>query len=380
MGPTYTYLVADLRTNQIIAELPLTGVSFNKRINESGKLAATLNIGDPKVQVAEPYDVTSPVRRCIYVMRDALPVWGGIIWTRRYDSSTRQIQIGCGDFWSYFDHRRVLPVLAAAALTDATYTAPLKTAYTATDQNVIARNLVALAQSHTGGNIQINTSIDTSTSGINRQRTYWGYDCREVGTALRELAGVINGPDMVFDVVATSGGGAPTRIFRQGTPALGQVGSAWVWESGGNLLDYVWPSDGTRTTTRAFAAGNGIEKAMLIGVAEDSSVYTNGWPLLETENAYNTVTDGATLFSHAQADQQISRLPVVLPVLTVHGGMSPTTTEMNVGDDGRLVVLDEFHTGGLDTRVRLIDLAVAISDESEETVTLTMAPTLQDVV
>jgi hypothetical protein len=36
MATTYRYLLADLVTNEIIAELPLTGVSFTQQLNQAG--------------------------------------------------------------------------------------------------------------------------------------------------------------------------------------------------------------------------------------------------------------------------------------------------------------------------------------------------------
>ena len=36
MATTYRYLFADLLTNEILAELPLTGVSFTQMLNQAG--------------------------------------------------------------------------------------------------------------------------------------------------------------------------------------------------------------------------------------------------------------------------------------------------------------------------------------------------------
>src|SRR5215468_3031033 len=105
---TYTYLVGDLATGTIVAELPLFGVSFDKRLNDTGSLRAQLRIDDPGVRDQEFRVLTEPGRSVIYVDRDGDLLWGGIVWTSRYTAANGTLEIGAADFLSYFEHRRVL--------------------------------------------------------------------------------------------------------------------------------------------------------------------------------------------------------------------------------------------------------------------------------
>jgi hypothetical protein len=379
VAPVYTYLISDLVTNQTLAEAPLSGVRYSKKLGGTGELSATLVLGDPRVQILDPSDLTTPTRRVVYVLRDDTPVWGGLVWTRRYGATAQQITLGCADFWSYFDHRKVLPVLPEDAYSDPRYVAQrADVGWNDIDQNQLARNLVALAQSHPGGDIGIDVLRDTSLSGIVRSRTYFGYQNVNVGDALRKLAEIDQGPDMMFDVGLLDTHGRPTRLLRLGTPSLGQQGSAHVWEYGGNLLSYTWPSDGTRMATRTFAIGEGTERGALIAVAEDRDRYRDGWPLLESERGYNSIVDPEQLQAHAKSDQRASRLPVALPTLSVHGGLPPTTAEISVGDDARVIIKDMFHTAGIDTRMRIVAVEVSVGDDGSESVTLTMNPLIED--
>jgi len=104
----WTYLCADLRTNVVLGEIPVSGVRMSKTLNGSGQLQAQFDLGDPKVQAVNMFDMTRPARRVIYCVRDGRPWWGGIIWASAYDSETSQGTIAAADFWSYFDHRKVL--------------------------------------------------------------------------------------------------------------------------------------------------------------------------------------------------------------------------------------------------------------------------------
>lgn len=381
--PFYSYLFSDLATNRRLEELPLSDVQFGQTLNKSETFQGTLTLGNPRLNVKNPYDITTPCRRCVYVLRDGVPKWGGIIWTRSYDSTTNQVTIGAADWWSYFSHRKVLPVLALnqradgqRVAPDPTYVANQPTTYFGIDQNQIARNLVTQAQAAAGGNIGI--QLDGSLSGIIRQETYNGYDNTWVSDALANLANIIDGPDILFDVGPTDSAGRPTRLLRLGTPQLGAPGRPWRWELGGNLLSYQWPSDGTRYASRVFAAGNGTEEAALIQVSENRSRYDIGWPLAESETSYSTVSDPDDLQGHADSDQATSTLPVVVPQLVVRGEVWPTYDQIGVGDQGIVSIQDQFFTTKLTTAMRIVSANVSPA-ETVEKVTLSMNPLLEDV-
>jgi hypothetical protein len=384
MPAEWTCWLADLRTNLITAEIPLDGPRVSKKLNASGTCSGTWNLSSTW-KGGDPYGLTRPARTAMYLLRDGRPWWGGILWTSRYDSDTGKIDLGASDWWSYFDHRKILPILPAEP--DTAYIAKQSVLYTRQDQNTIARNLVSLAQSHTGGNLGV--TFDDGLSGELRDRTYYGYELGELGEALRNLSNVEDGPDILFDVAPDlDAHGRPVRIMRLGTPHLGQQGSPHVFEYGGNLLSYTWPSDGTRMMTRAFAVGSGSEVGQMIAVTENSPIYDDGWPLLEGDNGYNTVSEAGTLQDHADADQYAARLPVITPTLEIRGDgratqsgpvVGPVIGDFGPGDDGRVIITDQFFSQGLDTTMRIVSIDVDPGQGSTEKVTLTMNPVLDDV-
>lgn len=376
---TWKYTVHDLLTNVLITELPLTRVKYDVVLNDSGGLSGSFTVdsrANGRRRVKDPYDATMPARRCVYAWRDGVPQWGGIIWTRRYDSATGVVAIGCADWWSYFDYRKILPVLSLPAAVEFAV-AEMSVTAAGVDQNDLARYLITLAQSHASGDLDL--QLDATTSGIPRDRTWHGYELAEVGEELRRLTAVLDGPDLVFGVSPSVDPvtGRPVRTMRVGDPVIGQQGSAWVWEYGGNVSRYTWPSDGGRYASRQFGVGKGIEFGTPIAVAEDLRA---GWPLIEGERAYSNVSDPDTLQEHADADQASSRLPVVLPTLTVRGDRSPRIGEWGVGDDGRVVIEDDFHPTRIETSMRIIRANVTPSDDNTaESVEFVMGPLLDDV-
>lgn len=379
----WTYLLADLRTNVITAEIPLTGTRMSLKLGAAGSFSGTWHIAR-NWNGGDPYGLTRPARTAIYALRDGRPIFGGIVWTSDRDSDSESVSLGAADWWSYLDHRRVVPLLSAEPAV--TEVANLGVSFAAVDQNEIARQLVAIAQSHTGGDIGI--VVDTSTSGVARDRTWHGYELADVGQALKQLSEVDGGPDIAFGVAANlDSNGRPIRQMRIGNPLLGQQGSPFVFEYGANVTSYRWPSDGTRMATRTYALGEGSERGAIIAVSEDSASHDNGWPLLEADANYSTVTEAATLQAHAVADRYAARLPVVLPTLKVAGDgrdrfgrrVWPSIGEFQPGDTARVVIRDRFFSQGLDVSMRIVEEAIEPGDDGVETATLTMAPVSDDV-
>ncbi len=378
----WTYQLADLRTGAVTADIELTCVRISQRLNAAGTMNGTWAVprnwagGSPAV-------LTTPARTMIVAFRDGRPMYGGIVWTRRPDSAKQSIEIGSSDWWSYFDHRFVLPTFIPDGTT--TQTAQLNTTFGQVEQNDIARQLLAQAQAHVGGDLGI--VPDTTVSGILRDRTYAGHELVDIATAFKQLAEVISGPDIMFGVSPElDANGRVVKIMRIGSPRLGQEGSPHVFELGSNVLDYTFNSDGTRMVTRQFASGEGVEAGQLIAVAEDDTRYAEGWPLLEQETNFSGVSLDATLQEHAVAELRRNTLPVVTPSLVVDASgraaagnkVFPAAGEFEAGDEVRVVLKDWFFKDGVDTVCRIV--AIDYEPDGTETASITLNPIADDLV
>ncbi|MFI1355394.1 hypothetical protein ACH4TV_17755 [Streptomyces sp. NPDC020898] len=365
----YTYYTADLTTGAITDELPLYDVTFSTELNEAGEFRGRLPLGDPRVTVHHPREITEPGRAALYVERDGVLVWGGVVWTVKYTSADQHLEIAAAGFLSYFDHRRVLPADFDPATADL---ASADVPFTDRDQSDIARELVAIAQAHPGGDIRVRPEA-TTVSGIPRTVVYSGSGLKSTGEALRELASLEHGPDFLLDMTYGSDG-RPVRRLRVGTPRLGQQGTPHVWEYGANLIGYTWPVDGASTASRVFALGEQGEgeSGQLVAIAEDR---TTGRPLTETEVSYVHLTDPALLLSQARSALAAVSAPVVLPELTVRADLEPVLGSYQVGDDATVVIKDAFFPEGTQFDVRITGIEVTPgNDAGEEQVQLTVTP------
>lgn len=371
---TWTFLAADLRTNKIIGDIPLEGgVRMSKTLNGAGQLMSNVARGTPSGALPVGLlDSTRPAIRAIYGLRDSRPWWGGIIWGADYDSDDNAVNpLVCVDFLSYFDHRKVLEVLPALPLATS-YVAGLSKIYTNLDQNDIVRGLISLAQSHTAGDIGI--VAETTLSGILRTTQYDGFDMWYTGEALRNLTREPDGPDIAFDVSGPDTNGRPIRICRIGTPLLGVLTKPHRWDLGGNLLSYKWQSGGGSMSTRAFFEGTGVERGAKIAVAEDASLYADGWPLLETDDIDKQVVDDVKLLARAVELKDRVRRPTVTVRLRVRPDLPPQLGEFGVGDTGAMVIpagVDALFPAGIEVPLRIGTVEVQVGDDGDEQIELT---------
>ena len=353
----YRYLAADLITNTILAELPLSESRFDLRLNGAGSFAAKLQITDLKVKALPFLAATEPGRTALYVERDGVLLWGGILWTRR--SANGGIELGGLEFESYFARRLIT----------------MNAVFTAVDQLTIARSLISTAQGVSGGSIAVN--LDTSTSGVLRDRTYNGYELKPVLEALQQLSAVDNGFDYAIDVAYVAG--VPTKTLNLGYPRRGaRAGSSgFVFEYPGNVQSYVWPEDATSQATTSYATGAGTGPGQMLAASSRADLITAGYPLLEGKFSYIDVIVQSTLQAHADGDVKALGAPIVVPQITVRADLDPVVGSYMVGDEIRLRITDDRFANattaaGLDTYKRIIAIAVTPPGSGAETVTLTL--------
>jgi hypothetical protein len=102
----YRYYLTDLLSNQIISEVPFSGVNFERANRRAGSFSGVI----PFIEVTSGlnlYEATLPGRTGLYVMRNDVCVWGGIVWARSYQVESRELEISASEFISYFYKRHI---------------------------------------------------------------------------------------------------------------------------------------------------------------------------------------------------------------------------------------------------------------------------------
>ena len=79
----YRYFAVNIVTNEVLAEIPFTDVSFERALKGAGSFSGTIAIA-PDTKDLNLYENTMPGKTAIYAVRNGVCVWGGMIWSREY--------------------------------------------------------------------------------------------------------------------------------------------------------------------------------------------------------------------------------------------------------------------------------------------------------
>lgn len=363
MTTTYRYLFADLLTNEIIAELPLTGVSFTQQLNQAGTLQGHLLLSGMTTAQFNVNASTIPARTAIYVDRNNELIWGGVIWGRTYNSSDQTLNLVAREFESYFERRRITTTQDFSNI----------------DQLVIARTLLTTAQSASSGDIGV--IVGSETSGVLLSRTYYSYELKGVYNAIQDLSRGDDGFDFNIQVSYDPITNEPLKTLVLGYPRTGTVYSptdpeAFVFEfPAGNIVDYEYPEDGAIAANTVYALGAGSNEGKLIQTAQDAAKLADGWPLLEEQANYSDVTDSTYLAQLASGQVLAVAYPPTTIKIVVPAYITPELGSYQIGDDARLVITDERFPGTLDAIYRIVGLSVQPGEDGPERVTLTLTVT-----
>lgn len=343
---TYTYLFCDLMTDTVLAELPLADVSYSTELNGIGTLRATIPYTDETAPL-DPETASQPGRTALYVDRDGVIVWAGIIWTRQ-PSGKYSKEIQAAEFMSYYQHRYVKTTLStdSSAVLNPSLVPAGQVLYA--DQKYIMWSLMTYAHVQAGGNPGI--SVDGLTApphGITRQATYYGFERPEIYKAISELAAADDGFDFGIDVgwTATTNNNPPKRYRRARTwyPRRGRTAdeSGLVFVKGGqgaSILSYDWPEDGTASATEVSSLGAGTGEAKLSAVVQDTDRLASGWPLLEAVTSYDAVVDQAQLTGLANSELAAREQAQVQPTFEVSADTDPAFGSYSVGDEALFII------------------------------------------
>lgn len=342
------FIFCDLRTNAVLAELPLEGVSYSHVLNGAGSWSGSLHLGDPRITALEPIAATVPGRTVMYIDRDGTLLYGGIVWGRRWNGD--KLELSGSQLWSYFSHR----VMEFA-----------HHLYTQVDQLTIARELIEFYNDS-----GLPLSYGTETSGVLRDREYFGYEAKPVAEAIEQLSEVEGGFDFVIDVAYVSG--VPTQTLRLGYPRLGTTleTSGHMFDKPGNIVSYTWPEDSGSQANVVYGLGEGEAQAMLTAVARDVGQVDAGYPILEATISHKDVSALPTLQQHVNSALADKSWPVIVPQFTVRADRDPVLGSYGVGDYARFMIEDPRFPDGLDTTLRIIGISGRMD---EPNVDLTLA-------
>lgn len=341
----YRLRVFDLVTGQPLGRLPVRDVAYEDYIGRSGSLTGTIPVPDAAT-AQRVQEILQEGRAEVDLERAGQVLWSGPVWTATPTAEDRgryTCPIRASGLESYYREHHQLR-------TDLTYTG--------TDQLAIARALIAYTASRPGGDLGL--EVDTGQlSGVLRDRTYSRYDQPYIGQLLDQLASVEDGFEWRIQTYADSSG-TRHRALRLGYPKLTAGSADLPLKMPGAIVGYSLPRDATvqancwqsrGATSNSDQASSSVP--LMSALLETPDDIADGWPLLDGSSDYSTVTDQATLDSHAAADLARVVRPVVIPSVAIR---TDAVTQPQLGSHVLLKIRDIWYPNTLTARYRVVGL------------------------
>lgn len=301
--------VVETVTGRIIGDVPYVGVPrHSSGLNLTGDLNLTIPVGGNAISKELLGSYMDPWRFSFGLS------WGTHIFQCgplvTYQSQTSGngavVQAACAGIWALFTLKRLL-VNPEWIGTDVT--APeADTVLTNLSLHTIAKRLV---ENDLDRNGDLPIVLPADIAGT-QSRTWPGYDLATVGERLGQLTQGLDAPELEFRPRFTDQTQMAVEwAMRIGNPRLGDLGLPHAWDYNQALTNLDEAVDGSRQTFRSWVRGNGMERGLLTGVAEDTSLADVGWPMLEAVDGSHTSTiDLTELSGWAQANVLAYRRPV----------------------------------------------------------------------
>ena len=369
MSTVVTWLGCDLVTGRIVEELPdlvpsgpissllgaYTSASFRLPIPLGGHGKAPRNWEA----------ATEPGRSMIVAVLGGTPVWGGIVLPRE-GGSDPTVDIACVSIEGYLDRRYVRDHQ-----------------FVQVDEALIAASLVDDA------NIEgIDLYVDAPETGTLRDRTYADQDDATVYSRLRELMGVIGGPEWTVvldwsDVTQTAVT-KTVRIRKRIGHASTQPNAVFATGSANAVLSSAGASEARYRYREDYSSGKGANHVVATSSGEgdsrpqssparDEALLAAGWPRYEYRySPSSSITEVSTLDGHAQSTVALMARGARTLTITARADAYPMLgTDWAIGDDIGYELQGHRHPNGLSGVARAVGWELDAQDGTVSPILLT---------
>lgn len=300
--PDYRYFTVEPVTGTPVMELPLYGVYLDKILNGAGNFTGTYRLDQDIVPSWLLLSGTTPGRYGLVCTRNDVPIWGGMLWTRTYQSGSATVQLTARTWESVFEK--------IVLLTDHVY------------QNIdvvtIFTNWLNAVQTQSSAINNFNFVISPAfgTIGVNRTVLVPGYDWTYSTTVLEQVIGADN-PGLSYTVNLATTGTADVmqkqiQLHNNASPtdsgALydypGAISKFWLNESGQSCVGHI-----------ALGAGSGPTR--LKATADNADLLSAGWPKLWEREEFPDIGDQNVLQARVNGMRDVNKPPMIRPTFEI---------------------------------------------------------------
>lgn len=308
-APEYRYIFFDLLTRKVLEELPLYGVSLSRQIAKSAQGTGSFKLGTGMFSDPDLLAATLPGKCGMVALRDSIPVWGGIIWNRTYNSEALTMELSMSTFESAFSRIKMLSQFSA----------------TQTDQTTIFLNLINMLQGQPYNNFGWNTS-GIQPTGILRNLSVDVNEHHMFQDPIDTLMQQSQTFEWTMDPVINSDGTIGVNI-RTGYPYLGYLTAPSTFDYPGQAGDYYWPEGANNGGVRLTYLGKGEGSSMMFAMVDDVAREAAGYPAWDVIVSNKNIADQNQINSMAASAAIQYRIPMVTPTIDLHLDQDLSFTE-----------------------------------------------------
>lgn len=346
-GTPVRYLFGNLDTREIIAELPLTSVSMESRLNDWGTFRGTLRFDTTGINNSDIVAATTPGRSFLICERGDTPIWDGIVWTSVYDSQAKDLNITARSYEGYADRQ----LIGDFSRTDI-------------EQRNIFRDLWIDLQSTTSRNISIN--VPSAFSDVILRSV--DVMASEYKTYLQIMSSISDGVDGFDWTISTiKQNNQYVRSLRIGYPVLGTTDAAGLsFDYPGNVTNY-WKTSGiSNAGTNLYLLGAGEGTEMKVGTAIQTDLLANGFKRYDLVLSRKDIDDQDQIDSMATQLGIVRRPPISVLKIFLKADLDPVYGSYGLGDTATVSIIDPRHPDGFTTSARIV--AMTYRPQSDDTV------------
>lgn len=321
----YRYLTQHALTGKWLShDLPLKNVEFGPELNGPGELRGDLS---PRLAWSHP-ELTDPGNTLLYVERNGLLRWGGIIWQAEPEGNTMRIE--AAGWSSYLNYRHDLDGELGG-----------RGPYVNTDPCKVIRDVVAYAQSLPDGDLGITVDSTTSKTTVGTPREPWHsrwWETPVLGEHLDDLVKGADSPDYTCTTRWDSHHN-PVRRIRIGYPRLGARRTDIAFSTDTNIIDstpVTYSADEYAQVVIATGTGEGRAQQRAIDAVRNKRLR------LEHVLELPEVRSRDVLARRARAERAWRQKLGHVEEITVRNHPAAWIGSWQIGDDVQVAVRDQW--------------------------------------
>lgn len=348
----YSAILYDIKTITRQAVVPFTSLDYGAKLGDYGEMSGELLVNPTTALNGKLWsDVLEVGKTTIYVLRNNKVVWGGVLYEYTINQPSRKLSVTGRSFeWVFTKFFQGITKSWNA------------------DQLHIARDIFA------PGSPYYNITVNTRNSGKVRNINTYKYDFKTMYDRVDELSNMIGGFEWGVVLTQNSSGTISRNIefwypHRGKTKANTRLSFDYPNSS---IKSYKYTSTLAGAATRVWTLGAGEGDEMITAHADKSDM--SGYPLLEENFSYKSVTDKTTLQQHANSEIKRVQTPIEILDVTIRANDSnaPTIGDFEVGDWAKFTFTDWFFQPSYSQFMRIVEYNVSVDNQGLEEIDFTL--------